>query len=331
VHRQQLRDQAGSTGRATVASRARDAAGDTDHQRAQDRTPARHVARSAAHGNPRRRAVGGLVGVFARLLNVINVINVINVVIDVVVVLVRTSHGLVGRIDGERAMRATHETRGSPQPMATVTARRAGNGGTSMSKATMGRGGIAVTACLALAGMASGVAGAATTAPWQGPSPGVTATAPGDGPPILTIDHRNGAVDELHLNAPIVGHVTAPNRGGQWLVASDGGVFTFGSAKFYGSMAGKHLNAPVVGMAATPDGHGYWLVAADGGVFAFGSARFYGSVPGAPSSEWVGQPVVGITATAGGTGYDLTTASGTVYAVGAQFPEGYGGVAFSPS
>ncbi len=39
---------------------------------------------------------------------------------------------------------------------------------------------------------------------------------------------------------------------GYWLVASDGGLFAFGNAQFYGSMGGKPLNAPVVGVAATP-------------------------------------------------------------------------------
>ena len=65
--------------------------------------------------------------------------------------------------------------------------------------------------------------------------------------------------------------------GGYWLAASDGGVFTFGGATFFGSMAGKHLNAPVIGIESTPDGGGYWLVASDGGVFSFGDAQFFGS------------------------------------------------------
>ena len=56
------------------------------------------------------------------------------------------------------------------------------------------------------------------------------------------------------LNAPIVGMAATPDGGGYWLVASDGGIFSFGDAKFYGSMGGKPLNKPVVGMAAAPTG-----------------------------------------------------------------------------
>lgn len=40
-----------------------------------------------------------------------------------------------------------------------------------------------------------------------------------------------------------------PDGGGYWLVARDGGVFSFGDARFYGSTGGIHLNQPVVGMA----------------------------------------------------------------------------------
>jgi len=35
------------------------------------------------------------------------------------------------------------------------------------------------------------------------------------------------------------------------LVASDGGVFTFGDGGFYASMGGKSLNAPMAGLAPT--------------------------------------------------------------------------------
>ncbi len=40
---------------------------------------------------------------------------------------------------------------------------------------------------------------------------------------------------------------------GYWEVASDGGVFSFGSATYYGSMGTKTLTKPVVGIAATPE------------------------------------------------------------------------------
>ena len=36
---------------------------------------------------------------------------------------------------------------------------------------------------------------------------------------------------------------------GYRLVASDGGIFAFGQAGFFGSMGGHPLNQPVVGMA----------------------------------------------------------------------------------
>ena len=45
-----------------------------------------------------------------------------------------------------------------------------------------------------------------------------------------------------------------PDGQGYWEVASDGGIFAFGDARFFGSMGGTPLNQPVVGMAATPDG-----------------------------------------------------------------------------
>ena len=59
-------------------------------------------------------------------------------------------------------------------------------------------------------------------------------------------------------------------------MASDGGVFSFGSATFQGSTGFVSLNAPVSGMAVDPATGGYWLVSQDGGVFGFG-APFLGA------------------------------------------------------
>jgi hypothetical protein len=36
---------------------------------------------------------------------------------------------------------------------------------------------------------------------------------------------------------------------GYWLVASDGGIFSYGDASFYGSTGNITLNKPIVGMA----------------------------------------------------------------------------------
>jgi len=82
----------------------------------------------------------------------------------------------------------------------------------------------------------------------------------------------------------------APTGHGYWLAATDGGVFTFGDATFFGSMGGRPLNQPIVGIASNPSGSGYWLDARDGGVFTFGGAQFYGSMGGTS----LNQPVVGM-------------------------------------
>ncbi len=89
---------------------------------------------------------------------------------------------------------------------------------------------------------------------------------------LLRLDRCAG-----QLNRPIVGMDTTPDGQGYWLAASDGGIFAFGDAGFYGSTGGSTINAPVTGIQASPTGEGYWLVGQDGGIFAFGDAQYYGS------------------------------------------------------
>ncbi len=45
----------------------------------------------------------------------------------------------------------------------------------------------------------------------------------------------HGSTGGIRLNAPVVGMSDDPATGGYWLVASDGGIFTFGGAPFLGA------------------------------------------------------------------------------------------------
>ncbi|MHB8464858.1 MAG: S8 family serine peptidase [Acidimicrobiales bacterium] len=114
------------------------------------------------------------------------------------------------------------------------------------------------------------------------------------------------------LARPIVGMAATPSGHGYWLVASDGGIFNFGDAAFYGSTGALHLNQPIVGMAATPSGHGYLLVASDGGMFAYGDAVFRGST----GSIVLNRPIVGMAPTGTGRGYWLVASDGGIFNFG---------------
>ncbi len=122
-------------------------------------------------------------------------------------------------------------------------------------------------------------------------------------------------------NAPVVAAVLTTGANGCWTAGSDGGVFSFGNATFYGSMGGEHLDAPVVGMAATANDAGYWLVASDGGIFSFGNATFFGSMAG----KHLMAPVVGMAADPATGGYWLVAADGGVFAFHAPFYGSMGG------
>ena len=101
---------------------------------------------------------------------------------------------------------------------------------------------------------------------------------------------------------------------GYWLVAADGGVFTFGDAPFFGSMGGAVLNDPVVEMVTTPRNGGYLMVATDGEVFHFGSAGFYGSLAGGYGGDPTDvPPIAGIALTTDGQGYWLLEPDGWSY------------------
>jgi len=103
-------------------------------------------------------------------------------------------------------------------------------------------------------------------------------------------------------------------------VATDGGIFSFGGAPFYGSTGSLHLDQPIVGMTLDRATGGYWLVARDGGIFGF-RAPFHGSA----AADAPVAPIVGMAATADGGGYWIATRAGHVYAFGDAHDYGWTG------
>jgi hypothetical protein len=114
----------------------------------------------------------------------------------------------------------------------------------------------------------------------------------------------------LVVTHPIVAMAATSDGNGYWEVASDGGIFSFGDAGFYGSEGGHPLNAPIVAIAAASNGNGYWEVASDGGIFSFGDAAFSGSTGGLPLER----PIVGMAPAK--NGYWEVAADGGIFSFG---------------
>ncbi|MGA2303952.1 MAG: G1 family glutamic endopeptidase [Acidimicrobiales bacterium] len=123
--------------------------------------------------------------------------------------------------------------------------------------------------------------------------------------------------------SPTPTQTPTPSGHGYWLVGSDGGIFTFGAAQFYGSTGALTLQRPVVGITPTANDGGYWLVASDGGIFSFGNAGYYGSIPrlgfapaGSTNPKRLNAPIVGMVPSADGAGYFMVASDGGVFAFG---------------
>ena len=113
-----------------------------------------------------------------------------------------------------------------------------------------------------------------------GEAPFSWSVSAGSLPPGLLLDHTTGAISgvptstgtfaftvqvsdfnteptsvslSIEVTSPSSPPITSPatQQHGYWLVGSDGGIFSFGSANFYGSMGGITLQRPVVGIVPT--------------------------------------------------------------------------------
>jgi hypothetical protein len=134
----------------------------------------------------------------------------------------------------------------------------------------------------------------------------------------ITVDFLtvSGAPACTDVNPPAAPSPAAAS--GYYVLGSDGGVFSFGSAVFHGSVPGLGVRAQAVLMAVTPDGGGYWVLGTDGGVFSFGDAGYFGSVPGLGART----TAVDLKPTRSGRGYWVLGQDGSVFTFGDARPFG---------
>ncbi len=123
--------------------------------------------------------------------------------------------------------------------------------------------------------------------------------------------HPAGSGAAPSLNAPIVAMVPSTTGHGYFMVASDGGVFAFGDARFAGSCPGiGGCSGAAVAVVPDSTGNGYWLFTNTGNVYTFGDAPYYG----APPATVV--PVTSAVATPDGHGYWILFSNGEVASFG---------------
>ena len=93
-----------------------------------------------------------------------------------------------------------------------------------------------------------------------------------DAPSYGGLNHKLGGATAVAL--------AAAQRGGYFVLTSDGALHHFGPAKFYGSVLGKlPARVKAVSLATSPTTTGYRILRSDGGVNSFG-ALWYGSLAG---------------------------------------------------
>ena len=83
--------------------------------------------------------------------------------------------------------------------------------------------------------------------------------------------------------APTVAIAASPDGKGYWLLAADGGVFSFG-VPFHGSVPARQAYRQAVELRVTDSGAGYYVAGRDGAVFAFGDADHRRERPAGPDA-----------------------------------------------
>ncbi len=157
---------------------------------------------------------------------------------------------------------------------------------------------------------------------------GIAAARPVPAPPAgYDVLQQNGAVSsfggagnfggaqDLTLKGPAVDMAVTPDGRGYWIVTSNGSVYPYGDAYFYGSPGSGPPPAAghnIVSIVPTADGQGYWLCDASGVVRAYGDARQLPSLP----ASYAGPPIVAFAVLPGEAGALAVDAAGDVYPLG---------------
>ncbi|MGQ0823994.1 MAG: FG-GAP repeat domain-containing protein [Actinomycetota bacterium] len=124
------------------------------------------------------------------------------------------------------------------------------------------------------------------------------------------------------VNPPAAASDASAPRG-YWFLGADGGLFSFGGAPFFGSVAGSlRPGETAVALQVSPTGNGYYILTSQGRVFTFGDARSHGSMEGQPLNA----PIIGMAPTPGNGGYWLLGRDGGIFSFGdARFWGSMGG------
>jgi ribosomal protein L24E len=146
-----------------------------------------------------------------------------------------------------------------------------------------------------------------------GPVSAGSATPPPTTPTTIRPGGGPAPVPTTTTTIPFRPIVTTPVESNQgfWLLGRDGGIFSFGTAGFYGSIGNIPLQKQIVSMATKPDSSGYWFVGSDGSIYAY-KAPFWGST----ANVRLNRPIVGMAATPSGQGYWMVASDGGIFAFG---------------
>jgi Ca2+-binding RTX toxin-like protein len=107
---------------------------------------------------------------------------------------------------------------------------------------------------------------------------------------------------------------STPSGNGLLVLASNGSLYAYGDAPFFGGVDTATLNAGerVSSISVTPSGGGYWVFTNRGRVVAFGNAPFLGDL----TSFTLNGPVLDAVPTPSGLGYYMVGSDGGVFSFG---------------